>query len=63
MEDTGLLQDGSDDLEADRIMEEWNEQQEQVTGPSLFDIFKLFALKRKSLFFSLMWRLTEYPNK
>ena len=35
MEDTGLLQDGSDDLEADRIMEEWNEQQEQV---SLFEI-------------------------
>ena len=31
MEGTDLLQDTSDDLEADRIMEEWNEQQDQVT--------------------------------
>ena len=31
MEGTDLLQDTSDDLEADRIMEEWNDQQDQVT--------------------------------
>ena len=31
VEDRDLLQDSSDDLEADRIMEEWNEQQDQVT--------------------------------
>lgn len=31
MLDTDLLLDTSDDLEADRIMEEWNEQQDQVT--------------------------------
>ena len=32
LEDQGLLQDTSDDLEADRIMEEWKEQQDQVTN-------------------------------